>query len=339
MLDIQLELIKSATIPATTPIQWMTRAASDAALCRRLALPLSQNRILVANLESKDAKFFELPVFPNAEIVAVHPASKRTAVFSKQGLEIRDANDSILIKTNFFSSRGTLRALAFDASGNVLYISFEKAAQKNRIAHDLLAFNSNDLVEIASATVYADREAGHFISIHPHEPLVAFYVGCGQDGTWSQLFKLDSNSLVLLTSIQLDEDCAPLILFSGDGRNFITLSNSRLQLWDARETTLLTEVQAEEGHCFGWSMGYWNNRLMVLLDKDNEGTLLQLRSLPDLNLIGETEIQLPEHAGNFEIIGNGYLYRKIVTRKKRISPVDCIPESETFQIFRIIPSE
>lgn len=152
---------------------------------------------------------FELPAGVSLEMFAI--ASDRVAVASKEVLVV-DQKRTELVK--LLGEGATLAALAFDRTGERLWLSAETATETVIVLVDA---STLELVGVQRSPAFP-RPSLHEIHIHPIDDAALVLAACGEDGTFARVVGFAGDEVSAVPS-ELDKGgvAAGFVGFSSDG--------------------------------------------------------------------------------------------------------------------------
>lgn len=335
MANYQFKVIESVTLPLPLP-KWASRATFDFGLQRMLALPLASDKIRISQFERIDESAIEYSLPRDLEIIAVHPVNAQIATISGGALSICDRTGARIQTRNIEAGWGIPRCLAYNCDGDTLVLTTEASDKKHLGEQNIIALNADSLEYFAHATIRGDTDAGHSISVHPNEPLMALNIGCGQDGTWAILLSVDLNGISVRGSIGEDVEYAPLVSFSSNGDSVIGRTDSEIRMYRIPTAKVISVANAGHEKYFEFASGQWNGSVLAIVnDAESENREIRVYDIPNLAI--KSTITMPTELvrSRIDSIGEGYFVSCTTNHKKRISPADCTPESQTFQLWKI----
>ena len=322
-MPLSLELIRSSTLPLWPRAKWTEWASHTFSRQGLIAFPDSPNQVWIGKKELEDR--FEYAVPSGARFVALHPSWQYLSTVTANSISITDRNGEICVQQAVRPEWGLPTACIFDHEGKLLLVTFSF-----RNAGIACLFKTENLEFTSKVELGGDEDSIHTLIPHPTEPVVLLDVGNGQHETFTYLFELQPNAIkVLRTEITAYPKVAQG--FTSDGKSLLRYDMYDFEFWSYPEWMKISSVKREDN----WSGTLDKNYFSTVIRDRSGRRIFEECSLPDFTVTKRDELPLPEGTRDALALGNGFVYSTFIKNKQRISPADRLPDTQTFQLWKI----
>lgn len=207
---------------------------------------------------------FRLPIPRHDEYeLSIRPDGLQMAVASADGVQLVDADGSVCAIGE--EIKGYARSVAFDRSGDKLWISYEDPEADPDSCNYLCLADLATLSLIDTMKVTGRGDAYHTLMHHPTEEMMSVEVTCGSAGSWLSFVQQAPWGLSRWT-YTLERPNDPFFMggFSADGDRFAVANLALAQLRELRSCELLTEIgPLGENDVFFWTCTFIDDAFVI----------------------------------------------------------------------------